>query len=72
MTVKMIPVEIWAAGKYAPPPSAWILARWCRDGEIHPEPERVGRAWFVAENAKRMTTAQPVGGGLVAQMRAAG
>jgi predicted site-specific integrase-resolvase len=31
------------------------LRKWCRDGEISPPPERVGREWRVSENAVRLT-----------------
>lgn len=67
---KMIPVGVWAAARYAPPPSDWVLRKWCRSGEIYPAPELVGKAWFVLETARRLTGAVPVGGGLIAQMGA--
>lgn len=68
MTMKLIPITTWAATRYDPPPSAFVLRKWCRDGEIYPAPERVGREWRVMENAKRLTTAQPAHGGVVAQL----
>jgi hypothetical protein len=51
--MKKIPLSTWAALKYSPTPSAWVLRRWCRDGEISPAPERVGREWYVLETATR-------------------
>lgn len=44
----------WAARRYDPPPSAWVLRKWVREGEISPCPERVGRDYYVDENATRI------------------
>lgn len=55
---KKIPLAVWAAKRYDPPPSPFILRKWCRDGEISPPPERVGREWRVSENAVRLTGAR--------------
>ena len=49
-----ITVEEWAAKHYSKPPSSWVLGKWRREGQIYPPPERVGRDWFVDENAKRL------------------
>ena len=70
MTPKLIPVAAWAADRYDPPPSDWVLRRWCRDGEIYPAPERVGKSLYVREDARRLNGAAPVGGGLLAQLTA--
>lgn len=69
---KKIPIEAWAARHYDPAPSAFVLRKWCRVGDIYPAPEKVGRDWYVAENARRLSASQPAGGGLVAQLEAAG
>ncbi|MGE0674835.1 MAG: excisionase [Methylibium sp.] len=61
----------WAARRYQPAPSMFVLRKWCRDGEIHPQPEKVGREWYVDENARRLTSAEPVAGGLVRQLERA-
>jgi predicted site-specific integrase-resolvase len=45
----------WAARRYSPPPSAWVLRRWTRDGELHPAPELVGKSYYIDENARRLT-----------------
>ena len=50
-----IPLTEWAARRYDPPPSPWVLRRWARDGELHPTPELVGKAYYVDENARRLT-----------------
>ena len=68
---KLVPVAVWAASRYDPPPPNRTLAEWCRDGEIYPAPERVGKGWRVLETARRLTGAVPVGGGLLAQMESA-
>lgn len=59
----------WAKRRYDPAPSPFVLRKWCRDSEIYPPPEKVGRDWMVDENAKRLTGAEPVRGGLVRQLQ---
>lgn len=59
----------WAARNYTPPPSDFVLRRWCRQGEIYPAPEKVGRDWYVDQTARRITGAEPARGGLVRQMQ---
>lgn len=58
----------WAARRYSPAPTPFVLRKWCRNGEISPRPEKVGRDWYVDETARRVVLGEPVGGGLVAQM----
>jgi predicted site-specific integrase-resolvase len=57
--VKKIPLTTWAAARYDPAPSAWVMRQWIRRGEIHPAPELVGRTYYVNENARRITADQP-------------
>jgi hypothetical protein len=66
--LKNIPLETWAARHYDPPPSLWVLRRWARDGEIHPMPEKVGKTYYVREDARRLTGAPT---SLVDRLRAA-
>lgn len=66
----MIPIATWAASRYDPVPSDWVLRRWCRDGEIYPPPERVGKEWRVLETAKRLTGDAPPRLSLIEQMDA--
>ena len=54
---KSIPVAAWAAARYDPPPSAWTLRKWCRAGEFWPPAERVGKEWYVREDARRLSVA---------------
>ena len=56
---KKIPATVWAAARYDPPPSDWVLRKWCRNGEIYPAPEKVGKDWYVLENARRLTGDAP-------------
>ncbi len=46
----------WAARHYSPAPSAYVLRKWARAGEIMPAPELVGGAYYVEEAAQRHTT----------------
>lgn len=61
-------LEQWAARRYQPAPSPFVLRKWCREGQIYPAPEKVGREWYVDENARRLSGDEPVGGGLVRQL----
>jgi hypothetical protein len=54
---KKIPVAAWAAARYEPPPSAWLLRKWCRNGELWPPAEKVGKEWYVREDARRLSVA---------------
>lgn len=57
MAAKKIPVATWAAAHYDPPPSAWVLRKWARSGEFWPPAERVGKEWYVREDARRLSVA---------------
>lgn len=69
LTSMKIKMRAWAAKHYDPPPSDWTLRRWAREGEIHPAPEKVGKDWYVDENAKRITDYVPPGGALADRLR---
>ena len=51
---KLITLEEWACAKYAGRrvPSIYTLRRWCKAGRIYPIPEKHGRTYYVAENAR--------------------
>ena len=68
--MKTIPMTEWAALHYSPAPSPYVLRQWRERGEIHPAPEKVGREWMCRADARRLTQATPVQGGLLAQMGA--
>lgn len=50
-----IPLHDWAARQYDPPPSAFTLRRWAREGLICPMPEKVGKSYYVEESARVLT-----------------
>lgn len=52
-------LQNWAASHYMPAPSAWVLRQWVRNGEIYPPPELVGKAYYVDESARRLTSTRP-------------
>lgn len=55
-----ITIEEWAKRTYVGiDVSAWVLAKWRREGEIHPAPEKVMRRWMVDEKAFRVTDDSP-------------
>lgn len=49
----------WASRNYSPAPSIHILRRWTREGQIHPEPEKAGRDYYVEETAIRIVPGKP-------------
>jgi len=57
--MKKITMTAWAAKMYDPIPKDSVLARWRREGQIFPAPERVGREWYVPEDARRLIGSAP-------------
>lgn len=47
-----IPLQIWAARKWDPPPCKRTLYNWVRNASIEPPPERVGKTFYVAPDAQ--------------------
>jgi predicted site-specific integrase-resolvase len=69
---KKILLSAWATSRYDPAPSAWVLRKWVREGQIYPTPELVGKAYYVEENARRITAdARALTGSLVDRIKAA-
>lgn len=68
VTPKKIKLQDWAARHFDPAPSLYVLRRMARDGEIYPQPIKIGRDWYVASNARVLADSEPVGGGLLAQL----
>lgn len=66
-----IPVTKWAEKRYDPAPSPFTLRKWCRDGELGPTAERVGKFWFVDENAERLSVLVPSGQDLLSRVKQA-
>jgi hypothetical protein len=50
-----VPLSDWAAKRYSPAPSVWVLRQWVRKGEIVPAPELVGKRYYVEPHARRIT-----------------
>ena len=48
---KQITLMAWAAVRFDPPPSLWTLRRMAREGRIEPAPVKVGKSYFVPEDA---------------------
>ena len=42
----------WAKNNFDPPPKKRLLLTWARTGQIIPTPVKVGRDWYVDENAQ--------------------
>lgn len=61
----------WAKQRYNPPPPLFTLRRWAREGEIHPQPELVGKSYYVDENAERVGVPMPGHMTLIDRMKAA-
>ncbi len=54
-----ISLEKWGARNYDPPPHIDTLRGWARDGKLYPPPQKVGRAYYVDENAVFAPDARP-------------
>ena len=52
---KYIPLTEWLAltfGEFAP--SIETARRWCRQGKIHPRPQKIGRGYYLHPDAKHV------------------
>lgn len=49
--MKRITLDAWAAANFVPTPTRPTLRAWARLGHIQPAPVKVGRTWYVEENA---------------------
>ena len=53
----LLPLDAWAQATYGDhAPSIHTLRRWARDGHIFPAPEKHGRSYFVAPEARYAST----------------
>ena len=68
--MKKIPLSTWAAERYNPPPSQWVLTQWVRKGEIYPPAEKVGARYYVLPTAQRLNGMAPAGRSLVERLQA--
>ncbi|GLC92357.1 hypothetical protein Tamer19_17650 [Cupriavidus sp. TA19] len=44
-------LDAWLSKQFDPPPAIRTARLWIRDGKIYPTPVKVGRAYYVEENA---------------------
>ncbi|MEM5429365.1 excisionase [Cupriavidus oxalaticus] len=44
-------LDEWLARNFAPAPAIRTARLWIKDGKIYPAPVKVGRAYYVEENA---------------------
>lgn len=51
--VKKVPLKTWAAERYDPVPPIFTLRKWAREGQIVPNPEKVGGEFYCLANAER-------------------
>jgi hypothetical protein len=53
---KLISLQDWAHLTFGDkPPHVNTLRNWVNNGRIHPEPKKIGRAWFVKPDAQYRT-----------------
>lgn len=45
-------LEKWLIANFDPPPSMDTARRWVREGKIYPLPMKVGRAYYVEQDAE--------------------
>lgn len=49
----LVPIMEWAKTFFpAKPPHRHTLRRWAQEGRIYPQPEKVGKNWFVQPTAE--------------------
>ncbi len=54
-----IPLNDWAKRRFNPPPCRETQRRWVRACRIYPEPELVGRTYYVDEDAQYVNPDEP-------------
>lgn len=52
MSDKKILLEEWGKEHFDPPPSLWTLRAMARAGKISPRPVKVGKSYYVAQDAQ--------------------
>jgi hypothetical protein len=52
MSEKAVLLETWGAAHFDPPPSLWTLRQMARSGKIQPQPIKIGKAYYVAPDAR--------------------
>lgn len=54
-----ISLEKWAEKNFDPAPHISTLRAWVRQAKIYPQPQKLGRAYYVDENAVFALNAKP-------------
>lgn len=54
-----IQLQDWASRHFDPPPGIRTVRNWVRAGLIRPAPIKVGRSWYVDEDARYCPHATP-------------
>jgi hypothetical protein len=49
---KKVLLEQWGKDHFDPPPSLWTLRQMARAGKISPKPVKVGKAYYVDQDAE--------------------
>ena len=68
MSAKKVLLEQWGREHFDPPPSLWTLRAMARAGKISPSPVKIGKAYYVEQDAEVVSTARRT---LVQRLRAA-
>lgn len=55
MKQKRITLAEWGRREFGNGVTIFTLRRWAQDDKIYPKPEKIGRTYFVAENARYVT-----------------
>lgn len=54
-----VTLEKWAAAKLSPAPAKRTLQRWAREGKSVPVPKKIGRNYYVQEDAEYRNWNEP-------------
>ena len=56
MSTELITLEEWAANRLGQnAPNRDTLRRWAREGKLYPNPQKIGRTYFLPKNAEYVT-----------------
>lgn len=58
--MKLLTIHQWAGAKFDRPPCEKTLQRWAREGLIWPPARKLGKAWMVPPNARKVDRDDPV------------
>lgn len=52
---KFLTLSEWAEMRFKTPPSLYVLRKLCRDGLFDPPVEKLGKTWYIREDAVLLT-----------------